>query len=614
MSSFYPGKRLSTKGERCTVRYVGEVKGKQGQWLGVEWDDPTRGKHSGTHDGVEYFKCRSSPSLYMFEVVLISSTGRSVYPTPGSFLRPSVTWDQPKTFLEALKTKYAAVETGEHASNQNVIRISGKEAEEVGFEKIARQQAQLQNLRIVVLDDLLIKAYDGQTTDLEDSLDRLSETCPNITDLDLGRNLFETLSEISDICDRLPKLKFLRLDGNRLKDVSGRDNSSDERASGLAQITSASLDHMLCTGREVGRLFGLNTLHRANYSSARSSSAVHAECQGAVSIEQSTSLPSTLTSLNLEDNNFLSIEEIRHLSEFCPQLCTLNIKNNQISHTLRNPQHKGTLTFTETLIDVDLAYNNITSWSIIDQLSTTFPGLKHLRIAHNPLFSSLRSADGKPLTSADGYMLTIARLPQLETLNYSKITDKERLNSETYYLSQIGKELSLSPKEQGRNTIASHPRWKQLCEEYGEPKVERQAESGIDPNSLAARLLECTVYSPAAAGNINPPTEQNPLIVEIPKACSIYKVHGILGRRLNVEPTQLRLILETGEKDRVDMATWNGVEEWDSDEDDAEEFGEQWKEREEELVPGTRPLGTFVDGSKARIRVEFKIRSNITVE
>jgi hypothetical protein len=43
-------------------------------------------------------------------------------------------------------------------------------------------------------------------------LDKILEICPNITDLDLGRNLFETLSEISDICDRLPKLKFLRLE------------------------------------------------------------------------------------------------------------------------------------------------------------------------------------------------------------------------------------------------------------------------------------------------------------------------------------------------------------------------------------------------------------------
>jgi hypothetical protein len=62
------------------------------------------------------------------------------------------------------------------------------------------------------LDDLLVKAYDESTTNPEDSLDCISETCPNITDLDLGRNLFETLAEISRICDRLPKLKFLRLE------------------------------------------------------------------------------------------------------------------------------------------------------------------------------------------------------------------------------------------------------------------------------------------------------------------------------------------------------------------------------------------------------------------
>jgi hypothetical protein len=111
-----------------------------------------------------------------------------------------------------LKTKYAATKTGDNASDQTIIRISGKEAEEVGFEKIARQQGQLQNLRIVVLDDLLVKAYDEQNTNLEDNLDKILEICPNITDLDLGRNLFETLSEISEICDRLPRLKFLRLE------------------------------------------------------------------------------------------------------------------------------------------------------------------------------------------------------------------------------------------------------------------------------------------------------------------------------------------------------------------------------------------------------------------
>lgn len=29
-----------------------------GVWLGVEWDDPDRGKHDGTHEGHTYFKTK----------------------------------------------------------------------------------------------------------------------------------------------------------------------------------------------------------------------------------------------------------------------------------------------------------------------------------------------------------------------------------------------------------------------------------------------------------------------------------------------------------------------------------------------------------------------------
>lgn len=40
-----------------TVRFVGQVDGTAGVWLGVEWDDPERGKHDGTKDGNRYFSC-----------------------------------------------------------------------------------------------------------------------------------------------------------------------------------------------------------------------------------------------------------------------------------------------------------------------------------------------------------------------------------------------------------------------------------------------------------------------------------------------------------------------------------------------------------------------------
>jgi len=53
----YIGQRLSLKAQVCTIRYIGPVAAKLGLWLGVEWDDPFRGKHNGTHAGLSYFKC-----------------------------------------------------------------------------------------------------------------------------------------------------------------------------------------------------------------------------------------------------------------------------------------------------------------------------------------------------------------------------------------------------------------------------------------------------------------------------------------------------------------------------------------------------------------------------
>uniref|UniRef100_A0A3Q3X8G6 Tubulin-specific chaperone E n=1 Tax=Mola mola TaxID=94237 RepID=A0A3Q3X8G6_MOLML len=62
-------KRVSCSRERATVRYVGPVPPTAGLWLGIEWDQPVRGKHSGSHGGVQYFTCR--------------------HPTGGSFVRPA---------------------------------------------------------------------------------------------------------------------------------------------------------------------------------------------------------------------------------------------------------------------------------------------------------------------------------------------------------------------------------------------------------------------------------------------------------------------------------------------------------------------------------------------
>ena len=54
---FHIGQRLSFGGDLCTIRFVGDVHGTKGAWLGVEWDDPSRGKHDGSVKEIKYFQC-----------------------------------------------------------------------------------------------------------------------------------------------------------------------------------------------------------------------------------------------------------------------------------------------------------------------------------------------------------------------------------------------------------------------------------------------------------------------------------------------------------------------------------------------------------------------------
>ena len=66
----YIGERLCLKGQTCTVRYIGAVADKPGQWLGLEWDDSGRGKHNGTHEGVSYFTSTTGFDLLVFDGTL----------------------------------------------------------------------------------------------------------------------------------------------------------------------------------------------------------------------------------------------------------------------------------------------------------------------------------------------------------------------------------------------------------------------------------------------------------------------------------------------------------------------------------------------------------------
>lgn len=577
MMAHYVGQRLSLKGQACTVQYVGAVADKPGTWLGVEWDDPGRGKHDGTHDGTKYFECMLSiRPLNLRPGRRTYYTGRNPSPRAASFLKPSQPWDKPRTFLQALREKYMPEDTGTSAE---AIYFSTKQAEEVGFDKLARRQARLHGIHVLVLDRMQMRASQDREED-----ETIMNCCANVTELDLGGNLFESLDEIIRLAGLFPKLSLLNISGNRFVCAGNAGALPTVRTLDVSD-TSLRWAKIVSVTKSFPNIRKL-TVARNGLSSI---------CPGL--------LPNGVQNLDLSDNDFSKLADLAALGS-CPNLQILTLKRNRVQAVDIATDNHPLNASIETL---DLARNAVSSWSLIDALAGAYPALKHLITTANPIYEGLQSAEGKPLASQDGYMLTIARLPQLSMLNYSKITEKERLNSETYYLGQIAVELAKNAVEDEEKVLRRHTRWTYLCEEYGRPIIARAPKANeLDPNSLAARLINVSFeVSPTALPEYPTRSWQQ----EIPKTFNVYSLHGLVGKKLGVMPLKVRLIWETGERDPLGQrGAYSGPEWWDSSDesdDDAAVDGQSVL-REVELIPGTRALGTYIEGREARIRVELR--------
>ncbi|KAK7952387.1 uncharacterized protein PG986_008115 [Apiospora aurea] len=588
------GDRLSYDGAVCTVRYLGEVAGTTGSWIGVEWDDASRGKHDGSHKGQRYFTCKSKS------------------PTAASFVRPTRMAEPPRSFVAALKEKY----TAEIATGGIEIRFSGKLAEEVGFEKIRRKQADLAELKHAILDGMRVaRAYDAEGGD---NAQRIGETCPKVINLELSRNLFTHLGTVVEICSELPGLRTLRLNGNRFQHVF-QDEGLQGADKVFTNVVELALEENLMDWNEI--------CHVATKFPALANLSVDLNQLSSLPVVPLGSLCTTLTSLNMEFNEFTSFLDIASLSEL-KSLRNIHLKGNNISAITSNASDPAPV-FSSSVRFLDISYNQVSDWTFIDDLPTTFPGLTSLRFAHNPIYENPDpelSAQSKSM-GEDAYMITVGRIARLEKLNYGNITKTDRQDAEMFYLSRIAKHLAAVPPNQEAEVLKYHKRYEALCELYGAPAINRTKE--INPAFLEARLItvQFIYHPPHGEGSEASPSEKTS---KIPKSYDIYRVKGIAGKLFGQKPLDLRLIWETGEWDPVagfdDEVDVDEDESGEEDNDAAEETqdvaalvdaaGEEilqtegkvgkWVKREVELRDGPRQLGFCVDGLEAKVRVEVR--------
>ncbi len=141
---------------------------------------------------------------------MFHGSGLSDSTTEASFVRPSRPSDKPLSFLDALRKKYVSNEICGATPSEDQISISGKTVEEVGFEKIRKQLAILQELRFVILDGLCIAGVES-SPGVKTSKERLQirSQALSIIELDLSRNLLEEWSDVVGICSAL-RSEFLR--------------------------------------------------------------------------------------------------------------------------------------------------------------------------------------------------------------------------------------------------------------------------------------------------------------------------------------------------------------------------------------------------------------------
>lgn len=312
-------------------------------------------------------------------------------------------------------------------------------------------------------------------------------------------------------------------------------------------------------------------------------------------------------------------------------LRNLHLKGNKIS-TIRSasqPADAPPLIFPPTLSYLDLSSNSVSTWSFVDELPISFPGLQSFRFAHNPIYanpdldSPTNSGPEKSGTGGGGnkateesYMLLTARLPSLRALNFSAVTARDRADAEMFYLSRIARQLSAVSPETEPDVLARHPRYAELCARYGAPAVSRAREA-VDARFLEGRLVTVTFR---LAGDVSDAEK----VVAVPRSFDLYAVKGVVGRLFGLSPLATKLVWETGEWDPV--AGFD--EEVDSSEDEEAEMGRErredgvvggegeragdggrrggrWVKREVELRDGPRQFGYCVDGMEARIRVEL---------
>ncbi|KAA1469385.1 hypothetical protein DENSPDRAFT_773147 [Dentipellis sp. KUC8613] len=471
MSSPLPsvGTRLCLHKHLATIRYVGEVDGTKGTWLGVEWDDPFRGKHDGIKDGKRYFSC--------------------LVPNAGSFIRPVPAIDYGRSFLQALTEKY--IEAFHGAEKPEVIVLGSSngaiQVEAVDLDKIRHKFAKVEQLREISLDKENVSSADPEGL--------IRTKCPNVKGVDLSYSLIPSWDVIALIARELPLLERLALNNDRLQAFS----SASLNINAFQRLTELELNATLMTWQEMlDVVTSMPTLKQVEMGYNRLTKLLPARYPDPFN--------SGIEVVNLDGNQLSDWTDVcRALAPFT-RLNRLILSTNPLSTV---PSRDGSSNLeVQPLPQVKhLAFLSagISTWASVDALNSWLPGLESLSLSGTPLVEDEQ-------TGRTWRQFVIARVPSLRVLDSTPISPHQRTDAELFYLSSVARE----PFESETARRLSHPRWETLCKLYGAPTTALATRPKKD--TLNSRLIRahCQLTNfPDIKATLSKPDTQTPTDLRI---------------------------------------------------------------------------------------------------
>ncbi|CAG8480640.1 10838_t:CDS:10 [Acaulospora morrowiae] len=441
-------KRILIEDQFATVRYVGPVP-PRGEWIGVEWDNASRGKHDGVHDQVRYFTCS--------------------VPNSGSFIRFSPKIDTGRSFVSAIVERYIEDpyqkinnegEAYDAQKDLDTIYWAGNtkiEVEALGWEKVRRKLRQLDRLHEVGLSFERVSSA-GNPGEIE-------ALCPNIIDLNLSKNLLPDWETVISICKQLKKLEILRLNYNRFQVLTSTPNASDA----FLNLKNLSLNYTRITWDQIELLepclpnienlqLGFNDIKLRTVDDGDKENQTIKKISGFAKLKI----------INLESNDIRTWDEVARFSDL-PRS--------------KAYQFEGF----PKLRYINMNENKIDNWKSVDELNK-FPSLQELRIKKNPFL------EGEKLDETS--LSIVGRIKRLKMLNGSTISPENRTDAERFYLKLCIKDTKKTPEE----IAEQHPRFKELCEIHGTPVADEISVIATS-NILKDRLLALTItYRPSLEG------------------------------------------------------------------------------------------------------------------